>query len=112
MNWQNQANFNFLGICFASGLLASNLARSNPSYFWLCVVLLVCGALWLFLYTPSDEKYQGLWRFGGLALIVGSIANNWEFLAKLSQQQILTAISVIFACAVVGILLIGAGGGK
>lgn len=114
MNWQNQANFNFLGICFASGLLASNLAKANPIYLWLCVVLVICGALWLFLYAPSDTDFQGLWRLGGLALITSSIANNWELLARFSQMQIMGAISVIVIALIVGILIIGAlpGGGK
>jgi hypothetical protein len=112
MNWQNQANFNFLGICFASGLLASNLARANPAYFWLSVVFLVCVALSLFLYGPPDADFQGLWHFGGLALIVGSIVSYWELLAKFSQWQVMGAIAIILIVALAGILFIGAIGGK
>lgn len=112
MNWQNQANLNFLGICFGSGLLASNFAKANPSYLWLCVAMIICAALWLFLY-PSEPNFQRLWRFGGLILIVGAIANNWEMLAKLSQLQIFGGIAGIVLVAVAGIFALGAmGGGK
>ncbi|PSB49766.1 hypothetical protein C7B67_16450 [filamentous cyanobacterium Phorm 6] len=112
MNWQNQANLNFLGICFSGGLLASNLAWANPDYFWLCVVFLICVALWLFFY-PSEPKFQRLWRFGGLILIVGAIANNWEMLAKFSQLQIFGGIAGIILIGFAGIFAVGAvGGGK
>ena len=112
MNYQNQANFNFLGICFAGGLLASNLARANPAYFWLSVVFLACVALSLFLYGPPDADFQGLWHFGGLALIVGSFVSYWELLAKLSQWQVTGALAIILIVALVSILLIGAIGGN
>lgn len=114
MNYQNQANFNFLGICFAIGILASNLARANPAYFWLCVVFLVCTAASLFLYGPPDADFEGLWHFGGLAVIIGSLVSYWELLSKLSQMQVMGAIAITLTVVIVGILLVGAtiGGGK
>lgn len=112
MNWQNQSNFNFLGICFGVGILASNLARSSPTYFWLCAVFLVCAVLSLFLYSPPNPVFEGLWHFGGLALIIGSLVSYWELLQKFSQMQVIGAIVGILIAGVLGIFLIGAIGGK
>ncbi len=112
MNWQNQANFNFLGICFTGGLLASNLARANPTYFWLSVVFLICAALSLFLYGPSDADFEGLWHLGGLALIIGSLVSYWELLAKFSQMQVMGTIAVVLTVVIFGILFVGANGGS
>lgn len=112
MNYQSQANFNFLGICFAGGLLASNLVRANPTYFWLSIIFVICAALSLFLYGPPDADFQGLWHFGGLAVIIGSLVSYWELLAKFSQWQVTGAIAIILIVGFIGILVVGAIGGK
>lgn len=107
MNWQNQSNINFLGICFSAGLLTSNVARTHPIYFWLCMVFLICIVLFLFLYGSPEANFEWLWRLGGLAVIIGALVTYWELLAGFSPMQIIGAIVAGVILGILGIFVVG-----
>lgn len=73
----------FRGITFSIGLVATNVIRLFPAYYWLYVLVSVLGISALLLFSPADIKSVSLWRSGAIALLGGLILPWWEILSTL-----------------------------
>lgn len=106
---QVYSNSFFLSACVAGGILAVNLARVNPSYFWLIVTATVAAIVTLAFFPNASN--QQLRRIGILAVGVGLLLANWEFFSTFKFQQIHIAIAVgVVVMAMIAIGIIGAVG--
>ena len=108
---QTYSNSFFLCACTAGGILAVNVARIRPSYFWLIVTATV-AAIATLAFFPNASNQQ-VRRIGILAVAVGVMLGNWEFLSTFKMQQIHLIFlggAVITMLIVIGI--IGAVGGR
>lgn len=106
--WQNLSNWQFRSLFFAIGLTSANLARPNPSYFWLYVVCVGFGGLALMFFPPSDSKYQSLWRTAGISLYMGALLVWWDLLTLLQWWH----FAVAGAVTVFGLFALGSGGNR
>jgi len=73
----------FRGITFSIGLVATNVIRLFPAYYWLYLLVSILGILALLLFSPADIKAVSLWRSGAIALLGGLILPWWEILSTL-----------------------------
>ncbi len=106
---QVYSNSFFLSVCGAGGILAVNLARANPNYFWL-VVTATIAAIATLAFFPNASNQQ-VRRIGILAVAVGILLGNWEFFSTFKVQQIHIAIAVgATIMMLIAIALIGGGG--
>lgn len=106
--FQNWSNFFFLLSCSSGGILAVNLARSNPAYRWL-VGLLAIAAIWLLAFFPNAGSEQ-IRRLGILAAAAGIAIGCWEFLAKFNFKfQLPQFVGIGIAIAIVLVVLAAIG---
>ena len=106
---QTYSNSFFLCACTAGGILAVNVARIRPSYFWLIVTVTI-AAIATLAFFPNASNQQ-VRRIGILAVAVGVLLGNWEFFSTFKMQQIHIAIAVgVVVVAMIAIGLIGGAG--
>ncbi|MEG3841029.1 hypothetical protein [Microcoleus sp. herbarium14] len=105
---QTYSNSFFLFACTAGGILAVNVARVSPSYFWLIITVTIAAIVTLAFFPNASN--QQVRRIGILAVAVGILLGNWEFLSTFKMQQIHIAIAV--GVVVVALAAIGAAGGR
>lgn len=98
-------NWQFLIMNFAIGVGIVNLSRLSSSHIFLGIIAIIAGSVTLFLMSPADRTYVGLWRTGGAALFFGGILCFWDLYHLLTWQHGL-AIVVILLLAM---WIIGAG---
>ncbi|MEG3981870.1 hypothetical protein [Microcoleus sp. D3_18a_C4] len=108
---QAYSNSFFLCACTAGGILAVNVARISPRYFWLIVTFAIAAIVTL-AFFPNVSNQQ-LRRIGILAVAVGILLGNWEFFSTFKMQQVHIAITVgIAVVTAVVMAAIGAMGGS
>uniref|UniRef100_UPI00403F8822 hypothetical protein n=1 Tax=Microcoleus sp. OTE_8_concoct_300 TaxID=2964710 RepID=UPI00403F8822 len=89
---QIYSNSFFLSACVAGGILAVNIARVSPNYFWLIVAVTIAAIVTLaFFPNVSNQQVR---RIGILAVAVGVLLGNWEFFSTFKMKQIHIAIAV------------------
>jgi hypothetical protein len=67
------------------------------------IIAIIAGSITLFLISPADRTYVGLWRTGGAALFFGGILCFWDLYHLLTWQHGLAiVVSVIFAMWIIG----------
>ncbi|MEG4503872.1 hypothetical protein QUA81_13495 [Microcoleus sp. F6_B4] len=98
-------NWQFLIMNFAIGVGIVNLSRLSSSHIFLGIIAIIAGSITLFLMSPTDRTYVGLWRTGGAAMAFGGILCFWDLYHLLTWQHGL-AIGVI---VLVAMSIIGAG---
>lgn len=86
--------------------MAVNLARVNPSYFWLIAIVTV-SAIAILAFFPNASNQQ-VRRLGILAVGVGLLLASWEFFSTFKVQQIHIAIACgVTVMAMIAIAIIG-----
>ncbi len=106
---QIYSNSFFLSACGAGGILAVNVARVSPNYFWLIVAVTI-AAIATLAFFPNASNQQ-VRRIGILAVAVGVLLGNWEFFSTFKIEQIHIAIAVgATIMMLIAIGLIGGGG--
>ncbi len=102
---QIYSNSFFLSACGAGGIMAVNLARVSPNYFWLIAIATV-SAIAILAFFPNASNQQ-VRRIGILAVAVGILLGNWEFFSTFKVQQIHIAIAcgvTFLTLAVIGVI--------
>lgn len=103
---QVYSNSFFLSACIAGGIMAVNLARVSPNYFWLIAIATV-GAIAILAFFPNATNQQ-VRRIGILAVAIGILLGNWEFFSTFKVQQIHIAIACgVTVMAMIAIAIIG-----
>jgi len=96
-------NWHFLIVNFAIGVGIVNLSRLSSSHIFLGIIAIIAGSITLFLISPADRTYVGLWRTGGAALFFGGILCFWDLYHLLTWQHgWAIVVSVIFAMWIIG----------
>lgn len=103
---QIYSNSFFLSACTAGGILAVNVARVSPSYFWLIITVTIAAIITLAFFPNASN--QQVRRIGILAVLVGVLLANWEFISTFKFQQ--THIAIVVGVVVMAIAAIGAVG--
>ncbi|MEG4594166.1 hypothetical protein QUB00_20495 [Microcoleus sp. F8_C2] len=98
-------NWQFLIVNFAIGVGIVNLSRLSSSHIFLGIIALITGSVSLFLISPTDRTYVGLWRTGGAAMAFGGILCFWDLYHLLTLQH---GLAIAFVVLVV-MWIIGAG---
>lgn len=108
---QTYSNSFFLCACTAGGILAVNVARVSPSYFWLIVCLAIAAIVTLAFFPNANNVTVR--RIGIIAVAIGLLLANWESIAQFKFQQIHIMIGIGIVFVVLAILnTIGAIGGS
>jgi hypothetical protein len=97
--------WHFLIVNFSIGVGIVNFFRLSNSHIFLGVVALIVGSLSLFIISPTDSRYVGLWRTGGAALAFGGILCFWDLYHLITWQHYLAIALVV----IVTMWIIGAG---
>ncbi|MEG5175555.1 hypothetical protein [Microcoleus sp. B3-D7] len=97
--------WHFLIVNFSIGVAIVNLVRLSKPHIFLGVVVLIAGSVSLFIISPTDSRYVGLWRTGGAALAFGGILCFWDLYHLLTWQHYLAIAFVV----IVAMWIIGAG---
>lgn len=102
------SKFFAIASCFCLGLFLSNLTYLVPSHFWLFVIAAIPIAIGLCF--PGEAEVMRRWS--ALMMLVGMLANNWHFLAKMSLfQWSVTGVMTILMLGII-IVAVGAIGGQ
>ncbi len=108
---QVYSNSFFLSACVAGGILAVNVARVSPNYFWLIVAVTIATITTLAFFPNASN--QQVRRIGILAVAVGLLLASWEFISTFKVQQFHIAIACgVVVVVLVAIGIIGAVGGR
>ncbi len=93
----------FLILNFSIGVGIVNLFRLSSSHIFLGVVGIIAGSLSLFVISPADSTYVGLWRTGGAALAFGGILTFWDLYHFLTWHHYFAiGLVVILAMWIIG----------
>ena len=102
---KNINKWHFLLVMFSAGVGIINFCRLSNSHIFLGVVAIVAGSISLFVMSPADRTYIGLWRTGGAVLAFGRIVCFWDLYYLLTWQHYLAIAFVV----IVVMWIIGAG---
>ncbi len=97
--------WHFLIVNFSIGVGIVNLFRLSNSHIFLGVVALIVCSVSLFVISPADSGYVGLWRTGGAGLAFGGVLCFWDLYHLLTWQHYLAIAFVV----IVAMWIIGAG---
>jgi hypothetical protein len=92
---KNVNKWHFLLVNFSIGVSITNFFRLSPDHILLGVVGVIAGTVALFVISPADRTYCGLWHSGGVGLALGGILCFWD-LYKLLTWQHCAAMAVVF----------------
>ena len=100
---RNMNNWQFLLVTFSAGVTLINFSRLSSAHLFLGIIAVVAGSLALFVMSPADRTYSGLWRSGGAGLAIGGILAFWDLYHLLTWIHYLAiAVVVIFAMWIIG----------
>jgi len=101
----------FLLMNFSIGVGIINFFRLSRPHIFLGVIGIVIGSIALFVISPTDRSYVGLWRTGGVSLLFGGILCFWDLYHLLTWQHYVAigiVLFLIFILAVFALWIIGA----
>jgi len=100
---RNMNNWQFLLVTFSAGVTLINFSRLSSAHLFLGIIAVVAGSLALFVMSPANRTYSGLWRSGGAGLAIGGILAFWDLYHLLTWIHYLAiAVVVIFAIWIIG----------
>ncbi len=100
---RNMNNWQFLLVNFSVGVALINFSRLSSAHLFLGIIAVVAGSLALFVMSPADRTYSGLWRSAGAGLAIGGILCFWDLYHLLTWQHFLAIAGVlVFAMWIIG----------